>query len=145
MENYKNVVKTRITLLTIPVLIAVSLGIYSVFFASEATKESHMFGFQCGFSIVLGISAIVFIVRQKAILNDEMKLKLQYNKENDERLKTIRAKAGMPLLFITSVGMIVAGVVAGYFSLAVFSALVSAAVIQMLIGAIIKQIYMRKL
>ena len=145
MENYKNVVKTRITLLTIPVLIAVSLGIYSVFFASEATKESYMFGFQCGFSIALGISAIVFIIHQKKILNDEMKLKLQYNKENDERLKAIRAKAGMPLLFITSVGMIVAGVIAGYFSLVIFSALIIAATIQMLIGAIIKLVYTRKL
>lgn len=48
MEKYKKVLKTRIALFTVPVLLAIALGIYDVFFASEAIKESFIFGFQCG-------------------------------------------------------------------------------------------------
>jgi len=144
MDKYKKVLKRRIALLTIPVLLAVGLGIYDVFFASEVIKDSFIFGFQCGASIALGIMSATLIIYYRRILADDKKLKLQYNKENDERLKTIRAKAGMPMLLITSIGMIVAGIVAGYFNPTIFITLVAAAIAQMLIGAVIKQIYLRK-
>ena len=145
MEKYKQVLKKRIVLLTIPVLIAVVLGIYNVFFASEAARESFAFGFQCGTALVLGLMSAVLIIRFRGTLRDDAKLKVQYNKENDERLKTIRAKAGMPMLMVTSVGMIVAAIIAGYFNSTIFITLTAAACCQMLIGAIIKQVYLRKI
>ena len=145
MENYKQVLKRRITLLTIPVLLAVGLGVYDVFFASAATKESFIFGFQCGAAIALGVMSAAMIIRFRIILRDDTALRVQYNKENDERLKTIRAKAGMPMVMVTSVGMIVAAIIAGYFNPIIFITLVIAAFCQLLIGAIIKQIYLRKI
>ena len=48
-------------------------------------------------------------------------LKIQYNKENDERMKAIKAKAGMPMLLITSIVMIIVGVIAGYFNFTIFT------------------------
>jgi len=145
MDKYRKNLKMRIALLTIPVLLAVGLCIYDVFFASEAIKESFIFGFQCGGCTAIGLLSIVLIIRTRAILRDETKLKLQYNKEHDERLKAIRAKAGMPLLLITSIVMIIAGIIAGYFDSIMFYTLIAAALFQMLVGIIIKQIYLRKL
>jgi hypothetical protein len=79
------------------------------------------------------------------MLRDEKKLKLQFNKEKDERLKAIRAKAGMPILLVTSVLMIIAGVIAGYFNATIFVTLIIAAVGQMIISGFVKMIYMRKM
>ena len=145
MDKYRKVLKRRIILLSVPVLAAVGLGIYDVFFASEVIKTSYIFGFQCGVSLVLGILSIAFIFFYRRILDDDKKLKLQYNKENEERLKTIRAKAGMPMLLITSVSMIIAGVIAGYYNPTIFFTLVAAASAQMLAGAVTKNVYLRKL
>ena len=145
MEKYRKSVIMRITLLSAVVLAAVALGVYDVFFASEAAKESYIFGFQVGATTALGMISAVLIVRLRALLRDEQKLRLQYNKENDERYRAIRAKAGMPMLLISSVGMIAAGIVAGYYSKTVFVTLIAAAMCQMLVGVVIKQINLRKM
>ena len=99
MDNYRKVLRRRMYLLTVPILLAVGLSIFNIFFASERIKESFIFGFQFGAAISLGIISIVLLIFYRRILADDKKLKLQYNKENDERLKTIRAKAGVPMLF----------------------------------------------
>lgn len=145
MDKYKLVLKRRVALLTVPVLLAAALSVYDVFFAGEAVKESFIFGFQSGLTTALGLMSAALIIRFSSILKSEAKLKLQYNKENDERYKVIRSKAGMPLLLITSVIMIIAGIIAGYFNEAAFITLMCASLTQMLIGAAVKMIYMRKM
>ncbi|NLC96515.1 MAG: hypothetical protein GX675_02970 [Erysipelotrichaceae bacterium] len=145
MDKYKKVLKKRIVLLTALILLVVCIGIYDVFFTTETIKESFIFGFQLGASLAIGIMSVALMVYYLKILADDKKLKLQYNKENDERLKTIRAKAGMPMLFISSVCMIVIGIIAGYFNPIIFITLVIVAAVQLLIGVVIKQIYLRKL
>ena len=144
MDKYRKVLKARIALLTLPILLALGLSIYNVFFASEAIKESFIFGFQSGASTALSLFSIFFMIRFSVILRDETKIKQQYNKENDERLKTIRAKAGLPMLQITSAGMIVVGIIMGYSNITVSITLFVAAMCQMMISVIIKQIYLRK-
>ena len=127
MEKYRQALNKRISLLTILLLFTVGLSVYDVFFASEATRKSSIFAFQCGGANALGLMAAIMIIRLRKTLRDDVKLKVQYNRENDERLKTIRAKAGMPILLFTSVGMIIAGIIAGYFNLIIFITLVTAA------------------
>jgi len=145
MEKYKKTLRNRIALLTMPALIAVALSIFDVFFASEKVKSSFIFGFQVGATTALGLLSMLLIIRYSAIIRDSSKLQLQFNKEYDERYKAIRAKAGMPVLLITSLGMVVAGIIAGYYSITIFATLIAAAVCQMLVAAIIKQIYLRKM
>lgn len=145
MEHYKKAIKTRILLLIILVVSAVALGVYDVFLATPETKESFIFGFQCGAAISMGTLAIVLICRYRAVLGDEKKLKLQFNKENDERRKAIRAKAGMPMLLITSILMIITGIIAGYFNPIIFVTLTAAALCQMLIGGIVKILYTKEI
>jgi hypothetical protein len=145
MDNFKKVIKTRMLLLDIPVAFAVALGIYDVFLASPKVKDSFIFGFQCGAATACGLIAVILIFRYRLILKDEKKLKLEFNKENDERLKAIRAKAGLPMILATSVLMIIAGVIAAYFNATIFIALTAAAFCQMMISGIVKLIYMRKM
>lgn len=141
MEKYKKVIIIRVFLLSILVLLAVGLGIYDVFWAAAEVKASVIFGFQCGVTAALGILTLIRIILYRKVLRNEKELKIQYNKENDERRKAIRAKSGMPMVLITSVVMIVSGIIIGYSNITVFYALISAAAVQLCIACATKFIY----
>lgn len=143
MRKYKKNLIIRICALSFVVLVAVILGIFDVFFATIEIKTSMVFGFQCGLTLGLGVSALPLIIRYKKALESEEKLQLLFNKENDERMKAIKSKAGMPMLLITSFIMIIIAVVIGYFDVVVFYTLIVAALCQLVAACIVKFIYMR--
>ena len=58
-------------------------------------------------------------------------------------MKAIKAKAGMPILLITSLAMMIAGVIAGYFNFTIFTVLIITSVCQLLVSLVIKLIYMK--
>lgn len=145
MNNYKKTIKKRILLLSLPIILAVALGVYDVFWASDQIKATSIYGFQVGIIISVGLLATILVIRYRVLLKDENKLLLQFNRENDERIKAIKAKAGIPMLPFTSVLIIIAGVIAGYFNNLVFITLIAAAVFQMTICAIVKGINMRRM
>lgn len=145
MDKFKRVIAARILWLSILLAVAVALGIYDVFFASPTMKDSFAFGFQSGAVTACGLLAAVMIYRYRSMLSDEKELQLELNKENDERLRAIRAKAGLPMILITSILMVIAGIVASYFNALIFMVLVSAAVCQLIISIIAKLIYMKKM
>ena len=145
MEKYKRLLGIRRLLLFVPVLITVGLGIYDVFFATSKMKDTPVFGFQCGAAVAIGMLSVIQIIRYAVIQGDEQKLISQYNKENDERLKAIRCKAGLPMILFTSIAMIISGIVAGYFSITIFATLIICAVCQMLFTCTVKLIYSQKM
>lgn len=141
MKAYRKTIITRTILLSALALFAAALGIYDAFFATAEMKANNIFHFQCGFTIALGALALILIIRYRKALQNEKALQAQYIKENDERMKAIRAKAGMPMNLIFSIVMIVIGIIIGYFNELIFTTLVVAAVIQLLASSIIKLIY----
>lgn len=141
MEKYKNTLKIRQWMLLLLAAVASGLGIYDTFWASEEIKSSILFEFQCGLTTALGILAVIWIIRYSKVLRSEKELQIQYNKENDERMKIIRAKAGMPMLLISSIVMIVAGLIASYINTDVSYTLIATAICQMMIACIAKLIY----
>lgn len=147
MKEFKKTVKRRIALFSGLTLAALVLGVYNVFFmnASEnvTMTDGVISGFQSGLILGIGLIAVFQIFKLTRAINDETKLKLLYNQEHDERLKTIRSRAGMPMLMITSVLMLIAAIVAGYFNIVVFYTLVLAATAQLSIGAIVKLVCMK--
>ena len=145
MERYKQTIQKRRMLVAVLCVFMIGIGLYDVFFASEAIRESPAFSFQAGFSAALGVLFAVQMIRYGMMLRDETKLRLAYNKSNDERLQAIRAKAGMPLLMVASVCMIVAGILAGYFDVTISITLIVAAVFQLLLGISAKLFYTRKI
>ena len=85
--------------------------------------------------------ALIRIIRYRKALRNDKELQIQYNKENDERMKAIPAKAGMPMILISSIIMVIAGIIIGYSNMVVFYTLIAAAVIQLVIACITKFIY----
>jgi len=149
VEVFKSKVKRRITLFSVLTLAAVALSVYDVFFMNvpdDATMSNGVItGFQSGLILGLGMVAVVQIIKLTRVINNETKLKLLYNQEHDERLKTIRSIAGMPMLMITSILMLIAAIIAGYFNIIVFYTLVLAATAQLSIGTIVKLVCLKRM
>jgi hypothetical protein len=74
------------------------------------------------------------------ILKDEKQLALAFNRENDERLRAIRAKSGLPMAIYTSLGMLIAAIIIGYWSFTAFATLVCAGGGQLLVCGAVKMI-----
>jgi len=142
MENFKMGIKRRILLFSGMILLAAVLGVYGFFASGNSEKASMTDGiiseFQVGLIFGIGVLALVQIIKLNIAMKDDKKLKMLYNKEHDERLKAIRSKAGMPMLMITSVMMLIAAIIAGYFNIVVFYTLVIGAMVQLSIGTIVK-------
>lgn len=148
MEDFKKKIQKRIWVLSCMGIISILVGIYDVFVNDAASRNgTNIDGivgcFTIGLIIGLGLLSIANVMRFKKAMNDETQLKLLYNKENDERMKDIRSKAGMPMVLIMSIGMIIAGIIASKFSSVVFYTLIATAFVQLLTGTIIKLYYMK--
>ncbi|MDD5934839.1 MAG: hypothetical protein PUC65_04620 [Clostridiales bacterium] len=141
MEKYKKDLKKRINLISIGMIVIACIIIYDQFFAMESLKNDHIYEFQIGMIVGLAFVGCIYVVRMKRLLDDEKKLRIAFNDENDERRRAIRQKAGLPVLLYTSILMLVAGIVAGYYSEIIFMTLVIAALCQLFIAFILKQIY----
>ena len=149
MENYKKVMSRRIKLLSGLVLVTVAIGVIG-FLKTETLDNKNMtdgivWGFQFGLLCAMGLLSVVLIIKLRTVLKDDKKLKILYNKEHDERLKAIRNKAGMPMLMVTSLFMLIAAIIAGYFNITVFYTLVITAMVQLLVGALVKIYYMQNM
>ncbi|MDO7977190.1 hypothetical protein [Oceanotoga teriensis] len=145
MENFRKKVIKRIRILTAFILIFCVYIVLDVFFIrNNIDSENFINSFQFGLMFGLEMLAIINLIKLNKVVKSDKKLKLLYNKENDERLKLIRSKAGMPLLLINSVIMIISGIILGYFNTIIFLTLIITAGIQMLIGLFIKFYCLRK-
>ena len=145
MELYRKKLKFRITLFSFVLLLFVGILLYNQFGSSAALKDSLSFSFQCGFSAAGSLVLVYMIAKYRRALVDEQKLKTLFNQENDERMKAIRAKAGVPMTVILAVIFVLAGVVIGYFNETIFVVLICVALFQLFASAAVKLYYMRKI
>ena len=143
MEQYKRTLKRRIILLDLLALAAVVIGVVDALRVFDTEKDSTVFCFLCGLAIGIALVSLWRMMGYAAAVRDETKLRMAYNRENDERIKSIRAKAGMPMLLVTSVLMLLVGMIAGFFNLTIFYTLTAAAGCQLVLGCIMKFIYMK--
>lgn len=148
MERYKKTLKTRIALFRIVILLNVILSVSLRFMDTKGKIPNavrNITDFQTGFMLGLAIVSLFILIKYCKLLKNERMLREAYLKETDERMILIRSKAGMPALLITSVIMISAGIIAGYFNIIVFYSLLAAGVCQLLLGVCLKFYYMHKL
>lgn len=148
MERYKKTLKTRIALFRIVILLNVILSVSLRFMDTKGKIPNavrNITDFQTGFMLGLAIVSLFILIKYCKLLKNERMLKEAYLKETDERMILIRSKAGMPALLITSVIMIFAGIIAGYFNIIVFYSLLATGVCQLLLGVSLKFYYMHKL
>ncbi|MBC3802981.1 hypothetical protein GH808_00800 [Acetobacterium fimetarium] len=150
MEAFKTKVKRRRISDAALMLVAVVLGIICVISmgsqADDGTMaEGFVAGFQFGLVISIGVLSLVDFIKLSRALKDETKLRMLYNKEHDERMKAIRSKAGQPLLTVTSMLMIIAAIIAGYFNFIVFFTLIAAVLGQLTVSAGVKLVCLKKM
>jgi len=145
MELFKKKIKTRIVLLCAVLLLFVAILLYNQFGANVTIKDSLAFSFQCGFSAAGSLVLVFWLFKYRTSLKDEAKLRLLYNQENDERMSTIRAKAGIPMVLILSMMLVLGGMVIGYFNETVFVILVGVALFQLLVSLGVKMYYKIKM
>lgn len=142
MEKFRKKIQLRTAALMILTLIAITIELVDVFWAQEQIK-APVVGFQCGVAASVAIMSAICIVKYSRALRNDKKLEILYNKENDERMKYIRSKAGLPFIWISSVVMILVGIVAGYFNSVIFYTLIASAALQLIMSCVVKFVYMK--
>ncbi len=141
MEEYKRTLKCRMVLLGLLAAACCVLLGYSLSGAAAHRLPDFQRGFQTGVACGMGGVSVVWVVWYVWVLRDPKRLRLQYNKEMDERMKAISAKAGMPMIWVTSVLMILAGMVGGYWHSMVFYTLVAAGTFQLIAAKAVVLVY----
>ena len=107
--------------------------------------ECLAYSFQRGFSAAGILVLVIWMIKYRAALKDEAKLRLLYNQENDERMSAIRAKAGIPMVLILSLALVLSGMVIGYWNETIFVVLVGVALFQLLVSLGVKLYYKIKM
>ena len=107
--------------------------------------ECLAYSFQRGFSAAGILVLVIWMIKYRAALKDEAKLRLLYNQENDERMSAIRAKAGIPMVLILSLVLVLGGMVIGYWNETIFVVLVGVALFQLLVSLGVKLYYKVKM
>ena len=145
MEAYRNTIKRRITVGLAFILVVIAILVYDSFFAETGALEDHIASFQMGMLAGIAFVALFFVIQGRQLLKDERKLQLEYNKEHDERMQAIQAKAGLPMIIYTSALMIIIASLIARSYPGAFIPLVVAGMIQLVIALITKAILMKKM
>lgn len=145
MEQYKDSLKTRIAVLSAGVIALATLlvlGEYGAFRPIWVSEFSEFLrGFQTGILFSVSLVFIYFIVKSVWLLKNEEKLKAAYYTENDERHKLIMMKIGGNAMYVCTIIVLLAGIVAGYFNETVFFSLAGTALFLLLIRLALKIYY----
>lgn len=148
MENYRAKLQKRnrvlglLTAFTSLLLLCTNFGILNL------GRNDEFAGIVTEFQSGLLCWAILLFARKilktNAAVKDDLKLRKLYNEENDERKKAIREKCGAPVILISSVAIIFAGIIGGYFNEIIFFSLVVCGIVQLIVCAVMKFYYLKK-
>ena len=145
MEQYRKTIQSRRGFLSVCVLLialiltAETLGWLPI--GTETFYDGFLTGFLGGALTGIELIFIFLIARYTKALRNEESLKKMYIDETDERKAYIRTKSGGWTMYITSVAVIIAGIVAGYYNMTVFFSLLAVGVFQLLIIGALKLYY----
>lgn len=145
MEQYRKNLRIRIALFGILILFCLVIILINQIGTVLTYTESLALSFQRGFSAAGALVLVFWMMKYRAALKDENKLRLLYNQENDERMKLIRAKAGIPMVLILSMTLVLAGMIIGYWNETVFVVLIGVALFQLLVSLVVKLYYKNKI
>ena len=145
MEQFKKKLKLRMRLFGFLVLFCIVIILINQFGTFITYTESLAFSFQRGFSAAGALVLVFWMMKYRGALRDETKLRLLYNEENDERMKAIRAKAGVPMVLILSLTLVLAGMIIAYWNATVFVVLICVALFQLLVSLGVKLYYRNKM
>ena len=135
MEEFKQKVQKRMVYLKSFIVCVALIGAYDYFMIRNTGEKSAAqivaIGFQIIILVGIGILACVYLMKLRNALWDEEKMRLLYARENDENTKVFLQKSGMPMMLVTSMGMILVGAIMAHFSITIFYTLILAAAAQL--------------
>lgn len=141
MELFQKKLKFRMLLFGILILFCLVIILINQLGTVLTYTECLAYSFQRGFSAAGILVLVIWMIKYRAALKDEAKLRLLYNQENDERMQAIRAKAGIPMVLILSLALVLGGMVIGYWNETVFVVLIGVALFQLLVSLGVKLYY----
>lgn len=149
VERMKEIIRRRLivgSFLVSGVGILIALQVYNMFrpFVGGENYADFLSGVQLGLLIGVDLVAVFFLAKYLGLLKDEKRMRESFVQENDERNAAIAAKVGVSSYGFTSVGLVVAAVVAGYFSIGAFVALLGAMVFEVLVRLALYLYYSRR-
>ena len=145
MELFQKKLKFRMLLFGILILFCLVIILINQLGTVLTYTECLAYSFQRGFSAAGILVLVIWMIKYRAALKDEAKLRLLYNEENDERMSAIRAKAGIPMVLILSLALVLGGMVIGYWNETVFVVLIGVALFQLLVSLGVKLYYKVKM
>jgi hypothetical protein len=145
MEQYRKKLKLRMLFMSIAILFCVVILLINQIGMIDTDIETIAISFQMGLATSGIIILAITMFKYRRALSDEEKLRLLYNQENDERMKAIRAKAGVPMVLLLSMALVLAGMVIGYWSETIFVVLICVALFQLTVCILVKMYYKIKM
>ena len=115
-------------------------GVIEINLGNEGAND-FVSGFQLGILMALTVNFLFKIVNYRKALKDETLLKRIYYKENDERLAFINQQVGKSSMSVTTVVLLIAAVIAGYFDIKVFVTILAVTCVQLVIQLILQRYY----
>ena len=141
VEAYRRIIRRRMIVMQMVslVYVAAMLVMHTLGHGELSVTGSFLTGFASG---TVGLM-LVLVPRYRKALRDEQALRRLWNKEHDERMSAIRARAGLPMLLYTSMAMIAAALLMAPWNITAASTLLLAASAQLAISAVTKLVCMR--
>lgn len=154
MESYRKKLKFQNLFYLIGTLIALALivlvNVYLpragyVLPSAEARWRGFWNGFISGVSSAFVMLALLGLVKNLQALRDNEKLRAMYIKEHDERTMEIWKRSAANAYWFQTMGILLAAVVAGYFSPIAFLCIAGCLIYMCVVRLILKVYYSKKL
>lgn len=142
MDKFKSELRMRIIAMRLYALAVAALLIMDVY-SVIGYKDSNALSFTLGACAGTLVLAVFFLRRYALAMRDEESIKRLYIVENDERRKVIASKTGGAAINIVVLGLILAAVIAGFFSDVVSFSLFGGALYASLVKGTLKVYYNR--
>lgn len=141
LETYRKKVQRRLVWMRLLAVIFVVAELVGSRFVPDGNASNYVWGLCVGGGFV----ALVALFQQSKALKDDEKLRKMYIEEHDERQMAIRAKAGQPMVFFLSMGLVMIAAVVFFFNEVVAATLALAAAAQCLVSLVVKLVCMKRM
>jgi Kef-type K+ transport system membrane component KefB len=145
MENYRKTLKKRLLMACVYIVLLLSLIVAGFFIGRKYAVSDFIAGFNTG--VCMGVLAvmIVSIVKYIAALRNDAKLKALYIYENDERTKSLMAKAGGTGINVIIGSLALGTIVSGFIDKTVFLTILSSLLFSTFVKIFLMAYYNKKM
>jgi len=143
LDEFRNTLKLRLRLAIVYNSLVVVFLAAGNYLHERFNAPDFAIGFATGIFIGLEFLIVVYMVRYRAALQDDAKLKAMYIKENDERKQYIMTKIGSAGLNLVVGGLMLGALFSCFINMTVFVTLLCTLLATSLIKGALKLYYFR--